>query len=90
MPVILTFFNTGYILYSVRCTLNQTDSEVTFQIRVTRLVIFRPNFRNVAAFQVDWPKKFNVAFGLFCFISSWLAIKIRLVVWLFFDLVTLK
>jgi len=33
--------------------------------RVSRLVFFRPNFRNLASFQVGWPKKIIWPFGLF-------------------------
>jgi len=30
MPVIFTFFNTGTYALTVRCTPNQSDSDVTF------------------------------------------------------------
>jgi len=32
--------------------------QITISTRVARLAFFRPNFRNLASFQVDWPKKF--------------------------------
>jgi len=32
------------------------------QVRVARLAFLRPNFRNLASYQVGWPKK--IAFGL--------------------------
>jgi len=31
-------------------------------IRVVRLAFFKPNFRNLASFEVVWPKKFYLAF----------------------------
>ena len=41
--------------------------------RVARLAFFRPNFRNLATFQVGWPKKIYMAF--FGLITSWLVLK---------------
>jgi len=39
--------------------------------RVARLVFCRPNVRNLASFQVGWPKNFSWPFGLF-----WLHLKL--------------
>jgi len=45
-------------------------------IRVARLAIFRPNFKNMDWFQVGRPKRICLPFGLFfSFTSSWLALK---------------
>ena len=58
--------------------LQQRWPESHFQTltRVVRLAFFRPNFRNLASFQVGWPKKKYLAFWpFFGLIWTWLALK---------------
>jgi len=43
---------------------------------MARLAFSGPNFKNLASFQVGWPKRFELAFWpFFGLISSWMALK---------------
>ena len=44
-------------IHSARSFKDQNSECLLLVDRVARLVIFRPNFRNLALFQVGWPKK---------------------------------
>jgi len=55
------------------------------------MAFFRPNLKNLASFQVGWPKEFLLTFWpFFGPISSLMAFKNSFDFWLFFGLFTLK
>jgi len=60
----------------------------TIANKVTTFAFYRPSFRNQASLQVDWLKRFYLAFSVLR--SSWLALKFSFVLTVVFGFFTLK